>query len=430
MSNKFLWVIIAILLGWIGWFYLGSQEESAVDSAPSAAGEREVLYWQAPMDPNYRRDKPGKSPMGMDLVPVYAEDIDAQAGVVKIDPTVVNNLGVRTAHAIRSGLPRQINSLAYVQYDENQATQVNTRIDGWVEQLWVRAIGETVAPGAPLFAIYSPALVAAQEEYLAALQHGAESIVQASGRRLLTLGADSGLAERIAKTGEPERTVVVRANSGGVVLTMDIREGAYVTPGTRLLSLAGLDPVWVITEVFEKQAAWIDDVEEAQVFLDSFPGQTFSARLDYVYPEVDQKTRTLKLRLKLPNPDGRLRPNMFGRVVMDIAAQEESLHVPREAVIRGGSADRVVLSIGNNRYQSQQVLTGIEAGERVEILQGLREHDVVVVSGQFLIDSESSITAALERFSDPATGHDAADGAGDDEDSETDSHAHHEHMEH
>lgn len=405
MNNRILLVIIAALLGWIAWLYVADNGPIADGGPKTKAGEREVLYWQAPMDPNYRRSEPGKSPMGMDLVPVYADEVDAQPGVVRIDPTVVNNLGVRTAHVTDSLLPREINSLAYVEYDEDQVVQVNTRVSGWVEQLWVKAKGDRITRGMPLFGIYSPALVAAQEEYLAAVRYEADSIVSASEKRLLALGADAGLAERIRQSGKPERILGVRAEKAGVVVTLDIREGAFVTPGSRVLSYGGTNPVWVQTEVFEKQAAWVREIETARVYIDALPGRTFDAQVDYIYPELDPVTRTLKVRLTLENSDGQLRPNMFGRAVMRVPVEAPTLSVPREAVIRGGMGDRVVVSLGNDRFRSQRVLTGIETDDRIEILEGLREHDVVVVSGQFLIDSESSIPAALERFSAPAEGH-------------------------
>jgi Cu(I)/Ag(I) efflux system membrane fusion protein len=444
MNNRILWVIIVALVGWIAWLHTAGLGGESGITGPQDKREREVLYWVAPMDPNYRRNEPGKSPMGMDLVPVYADEVDAQPGVVRIDPTVVNNLGVRTAHTLRSQLPLEINSLARIEYDEKQIVQVNTRVSGWVEQLWVKSKGAPVTKGMPLFGIYSPALVAAQEEYLAAIRHDADSIVSASEKRLLALGADAGLAERIRQTGKPERTVVVHAEDAGVVLSLDIREGAYVTPGSRVLSYAGTDPVWVLADIFEKQAAWVDGIEDARVYIDGLPGRTFDAAVDYIYPDLDPVTRTLKVRLTLENLDGQLRPNMFGRVVMQAAVEAASLSVPREAVIRGGAGDRVVLSLGNDRFRSQRVVTGVETNDRVEILQGLREHDVVVVSGQFLIDSESSIPAALERFSAPAedpAGHDDAmtespeDHGGHDvemmeQDEEAGEHDHHGDMEH
>lgn len=430
MNNKILLVIIAALVSWIAWLYLTDSSVDAGSGPVSDAGTREVLYWRAPMDPNYRRNEPGKSPMGMDLVPVYADEVDAQPGVVRIDPTVVNNLGVRTAHAVRTELPREINTLAYVAYDEKQIMQVNTRVDGWVEQLWVKAKGDPVTKGMPLFAIYSPALVAAQEEYLAALQFEAPAIAEASANRLLALGADPGLAKRIRETGEPERAVIIRAEGAGVVLDLAIREGAFVTPGTRILSIAGTNPVWVQTEVFEKQAAWVKGIESATLFFDALPGRRFQAAVDYVYPDIEPVTRTLKVRLKLDNTDGLLRPNMFGRAVMEVPVSAPTLNVPREAVIRGGAGDRVVVSMGNDRYRSKRVVTGIETRDRVEILQGLQEHDVVVVSGQFLIDSESSIPAALEKFNGPGESSAGDDAAKKEAEEAAGDHAHHEHMEH
>ena len=430
MNNKILLAVIVGLLGWIAWLYGSGQHSTTQAGGSPAKAEREVLYWKAPMDPNYRRAEPGKSPMGMDLVPVYADEVDAKPGTVRIDPSVVNNLGVRTAHAKMSALPMQIESVAYVSYDDNQVVQVNSRVDGWIERLWVKAEGDPVTKGEPLYAIYSPALVAAQEEYLAALRYAAESIAAASEQRLLALGADENVVKQIRESGKPERVVTIRAAGTGVVVDLGIREGAFVTPGTRILSFAGTNPLWIQTEVFEKQAAWLDGIEKAELVVDAIPGRRFEAEVDYVYPDLDPVTRTLKVRFTLANDEGLLRPNMFGRVVMRSPDSTPTLSVPREAVIRGGAGDRVVVSVGNDRYRSRLVVAGRETAERTEILQGLEEHDVVVVSGQFLIDSESNIPAALDKYQVPADAEDGHDMSMHVPDAESSEHAGHGNMEH
>ena len=369
------------------------------------SGEREVLYWVAPMDPNYRRNEPGKSPMGMDLVPVYADQVAADPAVVSIDPTVVNNLGVRTSPVQRSALSRRVETVGYVSYDEDSIEHVHSRVEGWIERLAVKAAGDPVAPGQLLYQLYSPTLVNAQQEYLAALNSGNSSLQRASRERLQALGVTTSEIERLDRERRANRLISVFAEAEGFAATLGAREGVYITPATEIMSIARLDEVWMLVEVFERQASWIRDGQEAQVELDYAPGQSWQGTVDYVYPELDPMTRTLKVRLRFDNTDGVFRPNMFARVTMFGSGTEPVLHVPRSALIRGGAVDRVVVALGDGRFRAQPVDVGIESGDRVEIRAGVEAGDRVVVSGQFLIDSESNIESALSRM-------DAAETAG------------------
>jgi len=370
--------------------------QSDDDAADNAAGE--VLYWVAPMDPNYRRDEPGKSPMGMDLVPVYAGDDGADRGVVSIDPTLLNNLGVRTAAAEHGTLPRRIETVGYIGYDEDTLQHVHTRVDGWIEKLATTASGDPVAKGQLLFELYSPTLVNAQQEYLAALASGNTVLKSASRDRLTALGVTDNEVKRLDKERKASQRVRVYAQSDGVIAHLGVREGIFVTPATEVMSVARLDRVWVLAEVFERQSAWVAPGQEATVELDYLPGRVLRGTVDYVYPELDPKTRTLKVRLRFDNEGETLRPNMFARVVIDGAPITNIVHVPREAVIRGGSSSRVVVDLGEGKFQSREIRIGIESGDRVAIRSGLSEGERVVTSAQFLIDSESNIDAALERM--------------------------------
>lgn len=367
-------------------------------SAQAGKSEREVLYWVAPMDPNFRSDKPGKSPMGMDLVPVYADDVDSRPGVVKIDPAVVENLGVRTAVAERGPLSPRIETVGYVGYDEESLQHIHMRVDGWIEKLSVTATGDPVKKGQVLFELYSPTLVNAQEEFLVALRSGNAALDKASRERLDALGMTAGEIDRLARERKVEQRVRVYAERNGVVANLGVREGIYVTPSNNVMSVAQLDRVWVLAEVFERQAAWVKAGQAAEVTLDYRPGENWQGRVDYVYPELDPDTRTLKVRLRLENESAALRPNMFARVTIHGEAAEDVVQVPREALIRGGAADRVVLDLGGGRFRSQPVTVGIESGDRVEIRKGLEGSERIVTSAQFLIDSESNIGSALARM--------------------------------
>ena len=391
-------VVVAIAVGMLIGHSMGSQRSAPGGTA--ASGAREILYWVAPMDANFRRDEPGKSPMGMDLVPVYADEIDGQPGVVAIDATIVNNLGVRTARAQRGQLSQRIETVGYVAYDEDTVQHVHTRVEGWIEKLATKATGDPVEKGQLLFELYSPTLVNAQEEYLIALRSANTLLLNASKERLAALGVTGSEIARLDKERTVRRRVRVYAEADGVIAHLGVREGIFVTPATEIMSVAELDKVWVLAEVFERQAAWVKPGQSAMVELDYLPGEMWHGNVDYVYPELDPKTRTLKVRLRFDNAAQTLRPNMFARVTIQGDNVGEMVHVPREALIRGGSINRVVLALGEGRFKAQPVQIGIESGDRVAIRKGISAGDLVVVSGQFLIDSESNIESALARMQD------------------------------
>ena len=397
MNNK-LFMAIAIAATLIIGFLAGRGLPPKPDEAATDEGDNEVLYWVAPMDSNFRRDEPGKSPMGMDLVPVYADEAGATPGVVSIDPTVLSNLGVRTAAAERGTLPRLIETVGYIGYDEDTLQHIHTRVDGWIEKLATTATGDPVRKGQLLFELYSPTLVNAQQEYLAALASSNAGLKNASRDRLAALGLTKNDIARLDRERKVSQRVRVFAESDGVVADLGVREGMFVTPATEVMSVAQLDKVWVVAEVFERQSAWVEPGQQATVELDYLPGTTLRGTVDYVNPELDPRTRTLKVRLRFDNEGAKLLPNMFARVVIEGAPIKNIVHVPREAVIRGGSSSRVVVDIDDGRFESRKVLIGIESGDRVAIRRGLKEGERVVTSAQFLIDSESNIESALERM--------------------------------
>ena len=398
MNKKILWIIaflVTVAMSFVAGRYYGTD---GGNSPGASSGEREVLYWVAPMDANYRRDEPGKSPMGMDLVAVYADEVDGQPGVVKIDPTIVNNLGVRTAKAERGSLSQQIETVGYVGYDEDTLQHIHTRVDGWIEKLATKAAGDPIAKGQLLFELYSPTLVNAQQEYLAALRSSNSVLLDASKERLTALGVTANGIARLNKERSVSQRIRVYSPTDGVIAMLGVREGDHVTSATDVMSIAELNKIWVIAEVFERQSAWVSPGQHAMVELDYLPGQMWHGSVDYVYPELDPKTRTLRVRLRFENADEFLRPNMFARVTIQGDSIGEVVHVPREALIRGGKIDRVVVALGEGRFRSQPVQVGIESGDRVAILDGVAPGDPIVVSGQFLIDSESNIDSALSNM--------------------------------
>ena len=410
--NKTIAYAATLLLAIIIAFFVGRSFNDAAGTAGVGSGgaDREVLYWVAPMDPRYRRDEPGKSPMGMDLVPVYADQVDGQPGVIKIDPTIINNLGVRTAKVEQSVLMRRIETVGYISYDEDTVQHVHTRVDGWIERLVTKATGDPVKKGQLLFELYSPTLVNAQEEFLTAQRSGNTVLLRASRDRLEALGVSKSEVARLERERTAEQRVRVYAQSDGVIAHLGVREGIYITPATEIMSVAKLDRVWVIAEVFERQSSWVKPGQTAVVELDYLPGKTLEGTVDYVYPELDPTTRTLKVRLRFDNASEMLRPNMFSRVVIEADGFGSVVNVPKEAVIRGGSMDRVVVALGEGRFRATPVRLGMESGDRVAIQSGLKVGETVVVSGQFLIDSESNIESSLARMDGetPAAEHDVA----------------------
>ena len=397
--------IISIVIGAVlgaGALSVYQSSHSQDNDQASASTEKKPLYWVAPMDANYRRDKPGKSPMGMDLIPVYEEASstdDFGPGAVKIAPHVVNNLGVRTAPVKLKNMQSEISTVGYVQYDEDKLIHIHPRVDGWIEKLFVKAAGNPVEKGQPLYTLYSPQLVNAQEELLIALKRGNRSLITAAKDRLKALQLSPSFIQQLEKSQKVQQTITFYSPQYGVVDGLKIREGFYVKPGNTLLSIGKLDQVWVEAEVFERDASLIQEGLTVSMTLDYLPGKKWAGVVDYVYPTLNSKTRTLRVRLKFDNPDYQLKPNMFAQVTIHAKQADITMLVPKEAVIRTGKQDRVVLALGQGQFKSIAVTVGRVDSEYIEILDGLNKDDVVVTSAQFLIDSESSKSSDFKRMS-------------------------------
>ncbi|MEN8205185.1 MAG: efflux RND transporter periplasmic adaptor subunit [Pseudomonadota bacterium] len=376
---------------------------TSVTAVSAADDEPEILYWVAPMDANYRRDKPGKSPMGMELVPVYADEAGGDGSSVTIAPEVVQNLGVRTAVAERSRLWLGIDTVGYVDYDESKVSHIHLRTEGWIEDLVVQSEGERVKKGQRLFNLYSPELVNAQEEFVQALKIANKGLVQASRSRLKALGVPDSQIKRVEKDRKARQTIPIYAPQDGVVSSLSVRDGMYVKPATRVMSLADLSSVWLLAEVFERQADWVKVGQPAEVSLAFLPGRTWEGKVEYIYPSLDPKTRTLKARLRFPNPDESLKPNMYANVKIYGGPRDDVIVIPIEALIRTGREERVILARGEGRFESRPVRAGIESGDWVEIIEGVDAGENIVVSGQFLIDSEASLKASMMRMTRPVT---------------------------
>lgn len=385
-------LLIGGLLGAAGvWLYAPS-EADAVD-------EEKPLYWVAPMDPNYRRDEPGLSPMGMELVPVYEEaPSDNTPGEITISPEVVNNLGVRTAKVERQALVQPIQAFGELQFDEDRLVHIHPRLSGWVEKLYVKAAGDRVEENAPLYALYSPELVSAQEELLLAMGRDNTRLVNAAIERLKALQIPNDFIQRLRKTQTIQQTVTFYTPQTGVVDKLNIREGYFVQPGTTMLSIASLATVWVESDIFANQAPLIQQGMPVTMTLDFIPGQRWQGIVDYVYPSLNRERRTLRVRSRFDNDQHQLKPGMYAKLTLHSAPAESVLAVPSDALIRLEQQTRAVVALGEGRYKSVAVETGQHGGDFVEVKSGLLEGDTVVVSAQFLLDSESSKTSDFLRM--------------------------------
>lgn len=420
MAAKHWIALVALAVGAAAGWWLGSQtERSAPKAAASAGGPcpggAAPLHWQAPMDPTYVRDQPGKSPMGMDLVPVCPDEA-AVGGGVRIDPALVQSMGVRLAPAARRDLSRKVYAVGRVGYDERLVEHVHTKVQGWVERLFVEYEGELVRQGQPLLEIYSPELVSTQEELLLAKRYrdatrgsryadvsqGGAELFQATLRRLELWDVSQNDIERLLATGEIRKTLTLHAPAQGVVTDLKVRDGMEVGPNDNLYTIADLSKVWLYADVYEYELPWVREGQQALIELSYLPGQTFAGTVTYIYLSLDPKTRTARVRVELDNAELLLKPDMFADVTIETETRRDLLVVPDEAVIRSGRRALVVAAGDGGRFAPREVTLGLDSGDGwVEVRDGLAEGEQVVTSGQFLINSESKLQEAVQKMLGP-----------------------------
>ena len=411
IKSTFPSMVVGVLLGTflssILWYLLSGASISHDETEGESQESSEPLYWVAPMDDSYRRDKPGKSPMGMDLVPVYAETKGSSdmahggAGVVMISPQVQQNMGVKTEKVRVGALSPRIKVAGAVTYDEDEIMHIHPRVEGWIETLHIKSQGEEVKAGQPLYTLYSPELVNAQEEYLLALKRNDKRLIDGAEQRLNALALNERLIDDLKKNKRISQTVTFNAPQSGVVEAMAIREGFFVQPGTTIMSIAKIERVWVQAEVPSTYAGMIGIGDHTEISIESLPQQVFQGDVDYIYPSLSMPTRTLKVRIALANPNEQLKPNMFATVNILPKQQRQVLLVPKSAVIRTASRTLVVVSDGTGHFKSVEVTVGAQDTEYFEVTKGLLPDDDVVVSAQFLIDAESSKDSDFTRMRAP-----------------------------
>lgn len=376
-------------------------------------GKKKILYWRAPMDPTYISDKPGKSPMGMDLIPVYEGEEVASGNTVRIDPVTVQDMGVRTALVQRRPFYRVIRTVGHVDYNEETLYNVNTKFPGWIEKLYVDRTGEFVKKGQPLFRIYSPELVSTQKEYLLAFQNyqklknsryadvnlGANGLLEATRQRLKLWDISDAEIEEIERTGATRKDLTIYSPVTGYVIHKNAVEGSYTMAGQDLFKIADLSTVWVYAHIFEYELPWIKVGQKVVMDLPYMPGQRFEGRVDYIYPYLNAKTRDVKLRLVFRNPTLELKPQMYANIVIESNPGDNVLVIPSEAIIRTGKRNLVFLDLGGGKFRPQDVVVGPEGEDSmVRVIAGLREGQRIVTSAQFLIDSESRLQEAIQKM--------------------------------
>lgn len=432
MNTKYLVIFIsALLLVAVGSYWIGlqtgnsgsmqntsadtSKAETGSATQPQQEGDREILYWAAPMDPTEIYDKPGKSKMGMDLVPVYADQAQSTEGQVSINPVVVQNMNVRTAPVQRKDLSTTVRTVGKVEYDEQKLHNISPKISGWIEQLHVDYTGQMVRQGDPLFSIYSPKLVTTQREYLLALntiekisdsdyetvRSGSNSLLNAARKRLEYWDIPESEIERLRETGQVQKTLTLRAPASGVVAMKNAVEGEHIKAGNNVYQIADLSAVWVQTSIYDYEVPWIREGQPAEMELSYQPGKVYKGKVAYIYPEVEQKTRTVQVRLEFPNPGLNLKPGMYANVRIESRPIDNTIVIPSEAVLRTGERNIVFVVLDEGQFEPREVTLGVEGGprnEELQVLSGVEPGETVVTSAQFLIDSESRLQEAIQKM--------------------------------
>lgn len=389
------------------------KQDSGATSPENA--ERRIKYWVAPMDPTYIRDEPGKSPMGMDLVPVY-EDQATGGSIITVDPVTVQNMGVRTEPVKRRDLSRTIRTVGLVGYEESSQYTLNSKVDGWIEKLYVAETGAQVKKGQPLLEIYSPELVSAQQEYLLALSsseklvkssvtsiaEGAQRLLDASRRRLKLWDISDRQIAALEKNRTVLKTMTLYAPYNGIVTMKSATEGMFTKAGSMLFELADISNVWVYADIYEYELPWVRVGQQATVHLPYAHERHINGQISMIYPYVEPKTRTVKARIELDNPVLQLRPDMYVNVAIQAETVRQVLTVPVEAVLNSGEVQTVFVALDGGKFEPRQVKTGIQDKDGlIEIREGLFDGEQVVVSAQFMLDSESKLREAIRKMREP-----------------------------
>jgi len=403
-----------------------TKDEMGMDYIPvyadggQAAQKKKPLFYRNPMNPNITSPVATKDEMGMDYIPVYADGGqggDAPVGTVTIDGTVVQNMGVRTMEAQEQVLSKNIQTIGRVTYDEQHVARLHPKYDGWVEKMFIDETGEHVHKKTMLLSIYSPQLVATQEEYLLALNNaeqlkdspfkdvrdGAKSLLQSAEERLRLLDVPKHQIKRLRERRKVMKGLHIHSPFEGIIMHIGVRDGQRITPDTELYMIADLSTVWVLVDIYEDDLPWVAVGDTAQMRVSGIPGKTFRGKISYIYPYMEAKTRTVKVRLEFDNPNLQLKPDMFAKVTLQAGKKVNAVVVPEEAIVRTGVQEQVFVQRAVGKFEPRKVSLGVVSEGKVQILDGLKAGERVVTSGQFLIDSESKLKEATAKMMEAAS---------------------------
>lgn len=409
-----LFALLALALGALGGYWLSGFLSGPGSETPPQAAAREPLFYRSPMNPEVTSPVPARDAMGMDYIPVYADGKSGEGavGTVLIDPVTVQNIGVRTARAEVRTIARTIDAVGRVDFDEQHLYRLHPKTEGWVEEMRIDTTGEEVHSGDIMLSIYSPQLVSTQQEYLLALRNleqlehspfpdvsrGARELVETSLERLRLLDVPEHQIKELRTTRKVKKRLHIHAPASGIVTHVGVRDGQYITPKDELYTIADLSKVWVLVDIYEDELPWVKVGDSAEMTLLAIPGQAFRGRVTYVYPYAESQTRTVKARLEFTNSNGRLKPDMFADVNIQAREKDNVIAVPAEAVVRSGLRERVFVVTGPGRFEPRDVTVGVSGNGFTEIREGISPGEEVVVSAQFLIDSESKLREAAAKM--------------------------------
>jgi Cu(I)/Ag(I) efflux system membrane fusion protein len=404
---------------------LPAKDEMGMDYVPVYAEDpgstiepaRRVLYYRNPMGLDDTSPIPKKDAMGMDYIPVYADEGGSgDNNLVKISSDKIQKLGVRMAEVREGDISRTVHAVGVVDADERKLSTVALKFDGFIEKLYVNATGQPVRQGQPLFDLYSPDLLSAQHEYITArngmamladsepwMQESIRELAQSGLEKLRNWGVSETEIRTLERQGKAQRTLVIRSPAAGIVMEKTALAGMRAAAGDTLFKIADLSSVWVIAEVYEQEIGLVSPGQTVRVMLDAYPGRPFDGKVTFIYPTLNAETRTVKVRIELPNPQGLLKPMMYAHVEL-VTAARLALVVPRSSVLDGGKQTLVLVERGEGRFEPRQVKLGMRGDEMVEVLEGVSSGEKVVVAANFLIDAESNLRAALNSFGAHAHG--------------------------
>ncbi len=400
---------------------VAAQDEMGMDYIPVYAEEekkpkeKKVLFYRNPMNPAITSPVAAQDEMGMDYIPVYAEsdsDEKEPAGTVKIDAVTVQNIGVRTAKAQQRNMSKEIRAVGRIAFNEERLARLHPKTDGWIDELYIDKTGEQVHKDTILLSFYSPQLVSSQQEYLLALKNyetlkdspfgdirkGAEELKISARERLELLDVPEHQIIELEQSRKIKKNLHIHSPFDGIVMKVGMRDGQYVTPATELYMLADLSKIWVYVDIYENEMPWVKTGDTATMTVEAIPGKVYTGKVTYIYPYMERKTRTNRIRLEFDNQDLKLKPEMFAQITLQASRQINAVVVPSEAIIRSGIDNQVFVVRAPGKFEPRKVILGVSAEGQTQILLGVDAGEEVVTSSQFLIDSESKLREATAKM--------------------------------